>query len=410
MSRTPTTPTTPTTNSTTTTSTTTTSSTSTEAAAGAPTGGGGGGVVPEFPGGWDLLSEALTGAVASLADGVAWGVDTFSYHLLTLPAAGDPTAPSTWATVEDPYWVATWTVYGMMAALVLPLVWGVGWFNVGYPRGVARRERLKNVALAVGGVLGGWPALQLWLHFWNEATLAFAPAAGEFLSTPGSATKLGVGVVLGGALVVTKALIVLGGLLIHLVFVLLTFAFVALWPLSIALYLTDVPAVDAIGNAGVTGTLMLGPLQFIKAVVLRLLFELPLDAGDPATFTSFLLIVVGVLLAFVGIPYYGLKRLLPRSVVTTGRHAGRRGADRVDDLRDRAPEGSELKDRVARVTSEARSRLGRRDGNGAGSGSTLQSRTRDAGSGETLRARLDARDDTRTRTNTTTNRSTTDDD
>lgn len=355
--------------------------------------GGGGGVLPD---GWELLRGAMEGALQSIADGVQALLDAFNYHLLTLPAAGEATAPATWTGLDDPYWIAVATVYGMVSAFVLPLVWGVGWFNVGYPRGVARRERLKNVTLAVGFIVAGWPFLQLWLHFWNQAALAFAPSGAELLSTPGNTAKLGIGVALGFLLLLSKAIIVLAGLLIHAGFVLLTFVFVALWPLSVGLYLIDAPVVDAIGKASVTGTLMLSPLQFIKALVLRVLFELPLKVDEPATLMTFVLIVIGVFLAFVGIPYYGLKRLLPRTIVSAGRRQRQRRREHMDSLRDRAPSASELKDRVGATVSGAGSRLGRRGG--GGDGSTLQSRTRSSSIDTRSNSRLTERADTRTRT------------
>jgi hypothetical protein len=360
----------------------------------APGAGGGGDV---FPGGWELLSGALTGLLESFADGVAALVDLFHYHLLTLPAAGEPTAPATWGTFDDPYWIAVATVYGMLTAFVLPLVWGVGWFNVGFARGVARRERVKDVAKAVGLIVGGWPLLMFWLHFWNEAALAVAPSGAEFLSTPGDATKLGVGVALGIALLAYNALIVLAGLFLHLLFVLLTFVFVALWPVSVGLYLSDVFVVETMGNAGITGTLLLSPLQFAKAVLLRLIFEFPLEVSEPETAVSFILIAVGVTLAFVGIPYFGLKRLLPRSIVATGGRLGtrRRRRDRMDQLQQRVPSGADLKARVEEVSSGVGSRLSRRGGSDGGS--ALQARSRSGGSSGSGQTRGE---DTRTRTRT----------
>lgn len=376
---------------------------------GPPSGGPKGGPegpVFEFPSGWDLLEDALAGAVESLATGVASLVDTFHYHLLTLPAAGNPADPSTWVPPSDPYWQAALLIYGLLSAFLLPLVWAVGWFNVGYPRGVRRRERLKSLALAFVLIVAGWTLLQAWFHLWNVAALAFAPSGESFMATPGNAAKLGVGVVLGLVLLATKAVVILVGLGIHLLFVFLTFVFVALWPLSVALYASDVFAVETMGTAGIAGTLLLGPLQFVKALVLRLIFEFPLDAGAPETATTFLLVVIGVFLAFVGIPYFGLKRLLPRSIVAAGRRAGRTSTDRVG-LRDRAPSGAALRRRVAAVSVPKRpttSRLGRRDG-GAGRGtgsasSTASTRVREGRAPTYQRSRF--RDqhvtDTRTRT------------
>lgn len=341
-----------------------------------PTNSTGGGLVPEFPSGWDLLQSALSGAVESLTSGVASLIDMFHYSLLTLPAVGNPTAPATWATPEDPYWIAVAAVYGMLAGFVFPLVWGVGLFNIGVPRGLDRRTRTIQLVKAAGLIIAGWPLLQFWLHFWNEATLLFAPSGAELLSTPGSTAKLGVGVALGVLLLAYNAVVILVGLLIHLMFILLTFVFVALWPLSIGLYFTDNFALKSAGVSGITGMLLLSLLQFVKGVLLRLIYEFPLNVGEPKTAITFLLIAVGVTLAFVGVPYFGLKRLLPRTIVSAGGRHGRssRHQERMAGLRDRAPSGSDLRERVADVSSDAKSRLARRDG-GSGTDSELRSRS-----------------------------------
>lgn len=327
---------------------------------------GGGGLLGS---GWDLLAGALEGFVESLADGVGVLVDIFHGRLLTLPASGVAGDPSTWVPPSDPYWQAAFIVYAMLSVFVLPLIWSVGWFNVGFPRGGRRRDRLKTLALAFVLIVAGGVFLQAWIHLWNEAALAFAPSSEEFLATPGSTAKLGLGVALGAALLFFKAIVVLAGLVIHALFVILTYLFVAVWPLSVGLYATGVWPLDGMGTAGITGTLVLPILQFAKALVLRLVFEFPLDATDPATAWTFVLVLVGVTVAFVAIPYVGLKRLLPRMIVAAGGRAGQRGGQRVSELRERAPSSSELRERLSVVQTRENSRLGRR-----APGSSLQAR------------------------------------
>ena len=380
---------------------TTTTTTATSGTANGTAGGGGSGG-EWLPNGWELLRGALTGALRDFTDGVAGLVDLFNRSLLTLPAVGSATDPATWVQPHDPFWIAVSVVYTMLSAFVLPMVWGVGWFNVAYPRGVQRQERLKSFVTAFVLILCGWTLLQGWFHFWNEATVAFAPSGDEFLSTPGNATKLGLGVVLGVAILLWNALVILGGLLLHLFFVLLTFVFVALWPLSVGLYATDFFAVDAMGASGIMGTLLLGPLQFVKGVILRLIFEFPLDVQQPETATTFILIIIGVMVAFIGVPYFGLKRLLPRSIIAAGGRVGTKGRhqsqDRIQQLQERVPSGQALREKV-----RANSRLGTR-GESQSTGSSLQSRTRsqpdvDFSSATRLRDSRNRRmNDTRTRT------------
>lgn len=360
--------------------------------AGPDAGPGDTGVIPS---GWELLENALGGAADSLAEGVASLVDMFHIHFLTLPAAGKPADPATWVLPSDPNWQAALGIYTLLSVFVLPLVWAIGWFNVSYPRGMKRRQRLMSFVTAFVLILAGWTILQGWLHFWNEAALAFAPSGEDFMATPGNATKLGVGAILGVILVLLKAIIVLAGLILQVGYVFLTFAFVALWPLSVALYASDVFAVDALGTAGLFATLLLAPLKFVTALLLALIFRFPLDPASPATASTFLFVIVGVALAFVVIPYVGLKYLLPRSIVAAGHTARQRGGEEATHLRERAPSADALRERVTAV-SVPTSRLSR---NGTGSGDRRSAeRTRPVRSTTYQNSQFRADADTRTRT------------
>jgi hypothetical protein len=341
-------------------------STASAPGSGSNSGGGGGGVVPDFPSGWDLLTSALDGAITDFLGGVAGVIDAFHGRVLTLPAPGEPMNPATWATPSDPYWIATGTVYAMLMALSLIGIWAVGWFNVGIPRGVPRRRRLRTLVVATLAVGFGFSViLPAWFHFWNEAALAFAPSGEEFLSTPGNTARFGLGVLLGVGLAFAHGSILLAGLGIHLLFIMLTYIFVALWPLSVALRASESFAVETIGYSGILATLALGPLQFAKAVVLRLIFEAPMSPSDPSTLFTALMIIVGLAIAFLLLPWEGLKRLIPRSIVASGGRVGTRtgesAKERMADLRERVPSGAALRERVHTASSGA-SRLGGRAG------------------------------------------------
>lgn len=333
------------------------------------TGGDGIGPSVDLPDPGNIAEGVVQWFVGSLMDGAMFLLEKFNTHLLTLPAAGDPGSPATWfvtpgqfSTLEDPFWMGVGVVYVMLAAFVLPLIWGVGWFNIGYPRGAGRTKRLKDLVLGVVLVLWGWPMVQLWLHFWNEATLAFAPSGGEFFADPEGIAKLGLGVVLAAIILIYKAALIIVALGLHLFFVLLTFITVAMWPLFVALFLTDIFAISTVGKAGIAATLILGPIQFIKSVVLRLVFEFPLDPSQPESVITVFFILAGVTTAFFIIPWFGLKRLLPRSIMSMGRqHVG--DQERFERLTERAPSGRELTERVREVsTPSAGARLGGRDG------------------------------------------------
>jgi len=112
--------------------------------------------------------------------------------------------------------------------------------------------------------------------------------------------------------------------------------------------------------------------QFIKAVVLRLVFEFPLNPSEPESVITVFFILAGVTTAFFIIPWFGLKRLMPRSIMSMGRqHVG--SGSKVEQLTDRAPSGRELTERVREVsTPSSGARLSGRDG--AGSTGNLRAR------------------------------------
>lgn len=355
------------------------------AGAGAGTGGGGsggGGWLSDVPDPWEMFTEILAGILAAITDAVAALIDQFSWSLLTLPAAGDSGDPATWlmGVADDPYWQALITVYVLSTGVGVPIVWGVGWFNVAVPRGHRRRERLLALGKMLGAILAGWFLLQFWFHFWNEATMLFAPSGEEFLSTPGNAAKFGGGLAaIAGFVMTGNSIFILIGVLIHAVFIFLTFALVGLFPISVTLHYSEVPVIQTIGTSTVVVTLLLHPLQFVKGALLRVLFELPLSPSDPETLFSFVLIVVGVAVAFVGVPLMGLKRLLPRTIIGAGLGQMHGGRAKMSDLRERAPSRSELVANIRNVTGDtnaAKSKLGHRGGSTTGTGSSLQSRAR----------------------------------
>lgn len=370
---------------------------------------GTGEVLPGFEiNGWDLLVQAMAGFVDSLAAGTAALVDQLEVNFLTLPAAGEPANPATWQPPSDPFFQATFTVYWTLAVLALVLVWAIGWFNVAVPRGASRRQRLKTLSVALIGILAGWTLLMAWYHLWNVAALNIAPEGSEFVQTPGSSLKLGIGIVLGLVLLAVKAIVVIIGIVVQMAFVVLTYTFIAFWPFAVGLYATGLFPLAPMGRAWITAAAILPLIQFVKAGVLRLIFEFPLNLDAPETGATFLLTIVGILVAFVVIPWYSLKYLVPQTIVSAGGQVQTGAEDRMNKYRDRAPSSEDLKATMAGRGREMKSRLGDRDigsalrswsgrvsSSGWGSSSSGDSRSvsdtraRTRGSGATYRSESD---------------------
>lgn len=350
-------------------------------AAGPNAGGGGGSLVDGVtidP--FGAFADILTGILQVIINTAQSLIDVFNRSLLTIPACGVIDNPVTWMVggSSDPYCVAMSGVYLSSLAFILPFFWLKGWFRIGIPGRKRRSQRALEFGaylvlfMVLFGLINGWN------HLWNGASLIFAPSGEEFLSTPGNTAKFGAGLAaVVGLLMAGKGIVIIIGLVIHAVFVVLAYALLALSPVSVMLHYSEVPVASKIGTGAIVATLVLGPLQWTKSAILRVLFSLPIQPENPETLFSFFIIFIGVGIAIVLVPYEGLKRMVPRTIVGVGMGGLKTASSSAESkIRERAPSKSQVQ-----------ATLSREDSNNARSKGRLSSRGGNSGSAETVSSR-----------------------
>src|SRR5699024_8083057 len=121
------------------------------------------------------------------------------------------------------------------------------------------------------------------------------PSAGEFLDSAAGTGKLGVGVILAGALSLTQSTLVLVGLAIIVMIYVAIHILAAFWPIFWVARLAPVSSIKWVGNAGIASFYGLCFLRVLQSGMLRFLFGLswdPIEAGIATAFGSILLTIV----------------------------------------------------------------------------------------------------------------------
>lgn len=322
-----------------------------------------------------------------MANGVKGFIDEFHWVMLSVPAPGEPAKPATWlpetplgmtgsdassgpsdvppqqsgaarsvkqdqqqggtptanssssegrpdATPPDEakagmWWPVVWSIYeGLVGLVVLPIA--VSWIYAWTKHDKSRRERdarLKRVALTTALVVGGVILIPMLQHLVNTLAIGIVPSGEEFLAVPGDFLKLNLGFILGFFIVtILSGLIVVALLVLFIQWVLMYFV-VAFFPLAAVCIGSDNSYLKPYGHMIVTVFVGLLMLKLMQALILRFIFELPISFQNiGGSILAVVVVIAGILLAFIYLPAYTTFRLLP-SVVTTmgGSHLGQGG-------------------------------------------------------------------------------------
>ncbi len=324
----------------------------------------------------ESFKDILEYAGNAFAKGVSRFVDAFHWVMLTVPAPGDVTKPTTWfpqnplgveeAATEPQsenqsgvnqtqqsngtsnessgvgprderrppdemqagsWWPVVWRIYGGLAGLVgLPIAAAgiYAWSNT--PSQREKDKRLKRVGVMVVMIVGGVVFIPLMLHLVNALALGIVPSGGEFLKTPGDFTKLGLGLVLGVAVVALEGGLIIIGLIVLFIQWILMYFVVAVWPLAAVCLGSNNRYLKPYGHTIMSVFAGLLILKLIQAIWLRFIFELPLSFSNPGgSLLTLGTITAGVLLAFIYLPLYTVKNLLPKVVTTLGQSSAAMG-------------------------------------------------------------------------------------
>lgn len=296
---------------------------------------------------WGCYSSVVNTVLKDVTSGVSAYVDKFHEETLTLPAPGSLDDPMSWLSPENDRWPHVMPIYGALYSVVAIPMLAQGAWNIfvsdPHERRPEARRWAKNLFLLIGGLV----IVPLALHAGNVIAMGFSPQGEEFFATPGDAAKLGVGLTMGAILLFGKAILVAVALIVVLVQDIMTYWAVAMYPAAIWLMSTRNTFAQAIG-AGIIG--MLAFLIFLKcaqAIFLRFLFEMPMGTDQAAaSLMTVIQTIIGVVIAFVALPYYGTLKAIPASAVMITGKLRSEGEDWIKDTREKFPDRQELVDRV----------------------------------------------------------------
>ncbi|MWG36618.1 hypothetical protein [Halomarina oriensis] len=301
--------------------------------------GGGGGFGIGIPDPVDLLSE-MVGALADGLIGLGEGlISIFNGFVFNLPAPGEPDAPDTWATPNDGTWSGVQGAMGFTTALAIAV-----WAFAGGRAFLESDERTRRAAFLRCGYSGvmillGIAITGLTLHLANGIIQGLAPDAEAFFQTPEDASKLVVGGIVAFILGIVQTATVIGALVVLALERMLVYLTVYLWPLAWACRAHD----GFVKSLGETVTYLFGAvvaLKLVQALIVRLLFELPLwGEGAGTTLVSMLMTVAGLAFAFIIFPKNMIDHANDAASVSLGMGAatsrageyGERSVNRVYD-------------------------------------------------------------------------------
>lgn len=325
----------------------------TTATGGATDGGGGGGLLDRVPSASEMAGDLLRDGYQSFRSGLADFLNGWNQVTLTLPAPGDPQDMTSWFTppaADDPF-SAVWYVYwGIGFGSLLGLLAG-GIFTWTQPATPRRAEKLRTHGRAFVGILFGWFFLPFFIHSVNTVSVGIAPGPEDFFETPGSFAKLGVGFVLGLLIALISTGTVAAALFFLLLQYVVMFFLFALWPVLVLFVATGNRYFAPIGRAGIMAMVLLPLLKLFSAVLLRLLFMMPLTFATEGAMAVFVQ-SMGLFVIFILMPGYGAKKLLPSSVTSLGGVARKAGDGVNDRARERLPERGAFVERVRSARSD----------------------------------------------------------
>lgn len=267
----------------------------------------------------EIVTKTIEFVIQKTVEGISAVIDTFNQYMIGLPAPGDPTEVTTWTSPGNP-WPAVYGVYGIMTAIAIALLTPSFMIATDTVDPQQRRARLVELGKASMFIIFGVPVVAFSLHFGNELAQTVAPSGYEFVSSTEGIADLGLGLLLGAVLIWAKFSIVGVGILMSLTIYMSVYIMVAFWPLFWALRVQPQRDLQSYGLVGISFLPLVILLRFSQSGILRLLNLLPYDSLGGVAF-NMIAIAAGLLVALLGLPYIFLTKLIPRSIILTGRQS-----------------------------------------------------------------------------------------
>ncbi len=261
----------------------------------------------------EAVAESIQFIVDKTSAGIASLINTFHEYILGLPAPGEATDISSWMNAGG-WWTAVYGVYGIMSAIAIALL--TPSFMVATDK-VDRQERhayFIELSKAAFFILLGIPVIAFCLHLGNSLTLAVAPKGLDFIASLAGLKELGVGIIFGFILLMSKGSLVAIGIICTMLIHILVYLVVAFWPIFWAFRVQPQSTMKGFGHMGIALFPLLILMKFVQAGILRFLFEIPYGGGAGAIF-KLVATTGGLTIALIALPYATVTKLVPGSAM-----------------------------------------------------------------------------------------------
>ena len=318
------------------------------AGAGTAGGGGGGFGLPsiDIPDPKQIAQDIWMAGINSVTTGIGSFVDAFNKFLFPLPVPGEAWDIRSMLTDQSGFWPGVWfmmTVTEVFTAVFLTV-------QAARASGMRdrrkQRDRYKQIGKAtIFGLAPGVLLLFVFLHPFNTFLLEVAPSGSEFLSTPGNAGRLGIGLVLGGLLLLINAGIVGLGIAARVFIYFSMYVIYWLWGPAWALTTSESGNARNVGYVVISAAVAVFVSVVIQVAILRFAFEVPFDFESAEGAVQALIAIVAqaalVFLALIYVPWRAAKSLIPRSMAMMGRRATTGTRESLGDARQRLSDARE---------------------------------------------------------------------
>lgn len=319
-------------------------------------GGAMGAVGSAVPSPGDWVGGIIKWAYQELKDGIAGFINRFNQFFMGVPAPGDPLDPMSWYTPDDPVWETVMDMYWTLVALSAPLT-VFSLMQAGSLEDRTRRDQmLKEQATTVFMWMAGPFIIGVATHTANAVVDGFVPSGSEFLAAPASIAQLGVGLLLGAVIAKSNVIVLIIGIGIVVLIASIIYFSAAMWPIAWAARSSGIPVFRSMGNLVLTSFGLLLVLRAMQAILLRLLFEMPLgELGGGELVVYVLLLTVGLYYILYRLPRETVEKTFAASAITLGMShlpknfsagdAARATKSKYENTRNRA---SATRDRIGR--------------------------------------------------------------
>ncbi|ADE05250.1 uncharacterized protein HVO_C0034 (plasmid) [Haloferax volcanii DS2] len=283
-------------------------------------GGGGGNVVPELdidP--VEFVTEAFAGFVESFANGIGDVLDAFQHLVFGINAPGSTTDPATWGAPEGGLWSGAWWLFWTLAPLAIVVLTMQAMSVAGRENTREGKAKLWEIGKAAVMVFVGWPVAIGGLHLFDAISMGLVPDGTEFMSTPGSVSKLGLGLVVGACMLAFQSGTMVVAIGVVLAEHVLLIAAVAGWPIWWAMKPADNGFSNAASGIGLSMYFGVAGAKVVQAAIAALIFNTSWEIANVSeTFVTVVASGVGLLVAFVGIPIVVGRNFIPEAMTVLG--------------------------------------------------------------------------------------------